>query len=164
MIHTFFPLCGASPRLIQLHSANNLNWKQASFLPLLKCQRAMTRFFKILLFFLIPVQTTPFGVASLGGQGNEAEEKDEMCCVEACVLCRLSSVVVCSLPVCVKQLTLAHMPPGGISSILMRVGAEEVLRHGFLSLPAWLWSLLQLPPLLLQFKLTFVSFSAHDST
>lgn len=44
----FFPLCGALPRLLQLHSANNLKWKQAAFLPLLKC--AMTRFFKIPLF------------------------------------------------------------------------------------------------------------------
>ena len=49
----------------------------------------------------------------------------------ACVLYRLGSVVVCSPPVCVKQLTLAHMPPGGIPSILMRVSAEECYAMAF---------------------------------
>lgn len=44
------------------------------------------------------------------------------------VLDRLSCVVVCSLPVGVKQLTLAHVSSGGISSILMRAGAGEVPR------------------------------------
>lgn len=50
--------------------------------------------------------------------------------------------MVCSFSVCVKQLTLAHMPPGGIPSILMRVSAQEVLRHGFQFRLAWILSLL----------------------
>lgn len=50
---------------------------------------------------------------------------------DARILYHLSSVVVRPPPLGVKQLTLAHMPPGGILRILMRVSAEECYAMAF---------------------------------
>lgn len=108
--------------------------KGASFFTPLKQRRIWTQFFEETSLFLILFQTFPFGAASLERRATERGRSAPPRCgvpvrsaaCQARVLYHLSCVVVSSLPVGVKQLTLAHVPPGGISSLLMRAGAAEV--------------------------------------